>query len=159
MIQVLSDKDTNSKYLLINRSYSSVYTDNPEYQFKYIRHLEENYIKPIQNSQLPPKKILVIGAGGFSFGKDDVHNSYTYIDIDSSILEIAEEHLMKRKLSDNKKFLGIPARAFMRQNQEYYDLILLDAYSHRNNIPSQFCLLYTSPSPRDRTRSRMPSSA
>ena len=25
--------------------------------------------------------------------------------------------------------------------------------------PSKFCLLYTSPSPRDRTRSRMPSSA
>ena len=27
------------------------------------------------------------------------------------------------------------------------------------NQPSGFCLLYTSPSPRDRTRSRMPSSA
>ena len=26
-------------------------------------------------------------------------------------------------------------------------------------MASQFCLLYTSPSPRDRTRSRMPSSA
>ena len=26
-------------------------------------------------------------------------------------------------------------------------------------LPSIFCLLYTSPSPRDRTRSRMPSSA
>ena len=28
-----------------------------------------------------------------------------------------------------------------------------------NPEPAQFCLLYTSPSPRDRTRSRMPSSA
>ncbi|WDT36770.1 hypothetical protein PVA38_10965 [Streptococcus pneumoniae D39] len=28
-----------------------------------------------------------------------------------------------------------------------------------NSSPSFFCLLYTSPSPRDRTRSRMPSSA
>ena len=28
-----------------------------------------------------------------------------------------------------------------------------------NDIYSNFCLLYTSPSPRDRTRSRMPSSA
>ena len=27
------------------------------------------------------------------------------------------------------------------------------------SIKSKFCLLYTSPSPRDRTRSRMPSSA
>ena len=27
------------------------------------------------------------------------------------------------------------------------------------NVPQNICLLYTSPSPRDRTRSRMPSSA
>ena len=34
-------------------------------------------------------------------------------------------------------------------------------YSHRlaGNITGSLCLLYTSPSPRDRTRSRMPSSA
>ena len=31
--------------------------------------------------------------------------------------------------------------------------------SHSNSSPSRSCLLYTSPSPRDRTRSRMPSSA
>ena len=29
----------------------------------------------------------------------------------------------------------------------------------KNTIPKHTCLLYTSPSPRDRTRSRMPSSA
>jgi len=28
-----------------------------------------------------------------------------------------------------------------------------------SNVPARVCLLYTSPSPRDRTRSRMPSSA
>ena len=30
---------------------------------------------------------------------------------------------------------------------------------HDPDVPSKGCLLYTSPSPRDRTRSRMPSSA
>ena len=34
-----------------------------------------------------------------------------------------------------------------------------NAYSFRNSIVLSICLLYTSPSPRDRTRSRMPSSA
>ena len=33
------------------------------------------------------------------------------------------------------------------------------AHSHYKYIPNYTCLLYTSPSPRDRTRSRMPSSA
>ena len=36
--------------------------------------------------------------------------------------------------------------------------ISLDPYQRRQMMPN-VCLLYTSPSPRDRTRSRMPSSA
>ena len=49
--------------------------------------------------------------------------------------------------------------------EESYEL--LDTLSNLNDSPESFndfkeelgCLLYTSPSPRDRTRSRMPSSA
>ena len=37
--------------------------------------------------------------------------------------------------------------------------IKADAYADWNDELQQCCLLYTSPSPRDRTRSRMPSSA
>ena len=40
------------------------------------------------------------------------------------------------------------------QSTDYYPKIELDI-----NIQDSPCLLYTSPSPRDRTRSRMPSSA
>ena len=39
-----------------------------------------------------------------------------------------------------------------------YDAIV-NHVPHRNVIYNSICLLYTSPSPRDRTRSRMPSSA
>ena len=41
--------------------------------------------------------------------------------------------------------------------QDKQDLIHL--YTQQKQGISYFCLLYTSPSPRDRTRSRMPSSA
>ena len=37
--------------------------------------------------------------------------------------------------------------------------LLMRATAARDGVPSSACLLYTSPSPRDRTRSRMPSSA
>ena len=37
--------------------------------------------------------------------------------------------------------------------------LLSDNFANTTSELSQFCLLYTSPSPRDRTRSRMPSSA
>ena len=35
----------------------------------------------------------------------------------------------------------------------------IDDWQQRNQREHRYCLLYTSPSPRDRTRSRMPSSA
>ena len=45
-------------------------------------------------------------------------------------------------------------RAFTpTQSEETYSMVTA------NRFWSQICLLYTSPSPRDRTRSRMPSSA
>ena len=49
-------------------------------------------------------------------------------------------------------------------NKLGYDVYLFESGSyfggHTNTIDVDFgCLLYTSPSPRDRTRSRMPSSA
>ena len=37
--------------------------------------------------------------------------------------------------------------------------VLYDAQQKWNFVQQNICLLYTSPSPRDRTRSRMPSSA
>ena len=49
--------------------------------------------------------------------------------------------------------------------REIFNLAAIEGYSHQeigellNIPPSTSCLLYTSPSPRDRTRSRMPSSA
>ena len=53
-------------------------------------------------------------------------------------------------------------QAYLLTGQESYratSISALDALGGRANALSRPCLLYTSPSPRDRTRSRMPSSA
>ena len=51
--------------------------------------------------------------------------------------------------------------ALKKLNSEHYDLVLLDVMLPKlSGIEvCQICLLYTSPSPRDATLSRMPSSA
>ena len=50
--------------------------------------------------------------------------------------------------------------AIMESDQEYEAAKGLNrGIVYLMSIPYIFCLLYTSPSPRDRTRSRMPSSA
>ena len=43
--------------------------------------------------------------------------------------------------------------------KKYPDLILVQLDAHADLRESYICLLYTSPSPRDRQKSRMPSSA
>ena len=51
--------------------------------------------------------------------------------------------------------INLVAQTYARTHLGEGDEVLITAMEHHSNI----CLLYTSPSPRDRTRSRMPSSA
>src|SRR5664280_1027516 len=63
--------------------------------------------------------------------------------------------------------LYYPTTTTLDGRQSFINIILddikagkLTAYDPQNmSAPTTYCLLYTSPSPRDRTRSRMPSSA
>ena len=67
------------------------------------------------------------------------------------VREIISKHrLLEKELSSDK----VDKKNYAKISKEYSDLneILINAQQY-------FCLLYTSPSPRDRTRSRMPSSA
>ena len=58
------------------------------------------------------------------------------------------------KLLDVKEYMGVVGSTNARA------IILDDVYENHRSISNILtCLLYTSPSPRDRTRSRMPSSA
>ena len=64
-------------------------------------------------------------------------------------------------LSDGKKISGILIETALRSNNSNDYIIGIGLNINQNNFDNinNACLLYTSPSPRDRTRSRMPSSA
>ena len=67
---------------------------------------------------------------------------------------------MNRLGSEAKEASLILAQASLEQKNEALSCISEQIESDRDEILStNNCLLYTSPSPRDRTRSRMPSSA
>ena len=81
--------------------------------------------------------------------------------IDSLVREYATYVLVERpilgpwKFSHDKKINHLDVRlelALADFNMGYFT-------SCRDNLQSIYCLLYTSPSPRDRQKSRMPSSA
>lgn len=130
-------QELGTRILNINRSYSAKFSDNPELRFDYLKFAEKNFINHIANRKdgVPPKSMLVVGAGGFTFGQDDAYNHYTFIDIDSSLQKVVEEHFFKRKLKENHKFLPLEARAFFNQTDEKYDLIFLDAFTNVISTP------------------------
>ena len=68
-----------TREMRINLNRSSSYNDDGQ-KFSYINLAEKIAIEPILEST-PPRDILVIGAGGFTFGHNDTNNNYTYVDI------------------------------------------------------------------------------
>lgn len=100
----------------------------------YVEFLERTYIR-YAGREKDPLRILVLGAGGFSLGLKDDLNHYDFVDIDGSLKDIAEKYFLKEKLSQNKKFHSMPARAYLQTNKEPYDIIFLDTYLGYATIP------------------------
>jgi predicted membrane-bound spermidine synthase len=122
------------KIFSLNKSMSS-FLGNDGGKFPYIEYVERTYINPIEHDGLAPKKILIVGAAGFTIGLTDHYNDYTFVDIDPDIKKIAEEKFLKQKLSDNKKFIGQDIISYISTNQDKYDLIFLDAYTGIKSMP------------------------
>ncbi len=137
-VQILKLKDDkDARVMALNRNYSSSYKDEVGSTYIYIRYINKVFIEPLQ-APIPPKSILVIGAAGFTIGLNDTYNDYTFIDIDPDLLKVAENDFLKQKLSDNKKFIPIPARGFLSQVEQAgkgFDLIILDTFKAGFSMP------------------------
>lgn len=134
MVMTMEHENHEIPHMVINNNDSSKYDANTQEKHEYIEFAEQITIEDITANQ-PPKDILVIGAGGFTFGHNDTKNNYIYIDIDEDLKEIAEEYLLKEKLKDNKIFYPLPARAYLSSTDKKFDVIFLDAYLGGLSIP------------------------
>lgn len=125
-----------SKMLFINRSPSSKISSKENLMFEYINYINNVFIK-----SLPANKthnILVLGAGGFTVGKDDTRNNYVFLDVVHNLKEISERYFLKEPLTGNKTFIAQDAYLYMINDKKKYDLILVDVYSSLHDIPVNF---------------------
>ncbi len=124
-----------SLILQINGSQSAKLSKDNALLFPYIQTIEENFIETMPKDT--QKDVLILGAGGFVLGKSDTYHNYTYIDIEKSLLDIAES-FFKEKLSANKKFIVQDANLFLKQTQQKYDLVVLDIYGSKGMVLMDF---------------------
>lgn len=132
-LQVVYNPDTTDRHLFINNNDSSKYNDRHE-KHDYVEFSERVTIEPVDVTA-PPKEILVIGAGAFTYGNEDKHNNYTFVDIDEDLLKVAEEYIIKEKLSERKEFFPLDIRAYLRSTDKKFDVVFLDAYLGGLSIP------------------------
>ena len=83
----------------------------------------------------------------------------TYIAIDTYVDEEIADYLNKSKTDFDVKKLSPPEKTTGYMDLNMFKLQKLPEKLNSMDDMFNHCLLYTSPSPRDRTRSRMPSSA
>lgn len=147
VIRVTEMNYGHTRMLSLNHNQSSLYTDpellNGQFgekvqgTFAYVDYINRNVIKYIKEGE-KVYSILIIGAGGFTIGIDDDKNEYVYVDIDKSLKRVSEEHFLKQKLGENKKFEPVPARSYLydaiREGKKF-DLIVVDAYLGARTIP------------------------
>lgn len=126
----------NTLYFRLNRSYASaINPDHPEDPvFEYIRYIQHHYIRHFRQAKMKGK-ILVLGAGGFTLGLGDTWNEYVFVDIDSELKELAETQFLKRELGKNKSFVAEPARGYLNQTKDAFDLIIVDVFLGLHDAP------------------------
>jgi spermidine synthase len=132
LVQV--EEHINQRVMRLNHSFSSsINKRDGNSHFLYVKYIENLFIKPMLTG--PKKDVLVMGAGGFTVGLRDKKNNYIYIDLDPDLQRVAEEEFLEKKLDDNKKYVAQPARAFLYQTEQKFDLIVLDLFNGPSGSP------------------------
>ncbi len=121
------------RVLYMNGLPMSVYYPQYAAGAEYINYINENFIYNMPRDRR--RKILVLGAGGFTAGLNDDFNEYTFVDIEARLRDISESHFLRSKLTPNKQFVVRDASQYLKNTPEKYDLIILDVYSNSYQIP------------------------
>ncbi|QRM34317.1 fused MFS/spermidine synthase [Microvirga sp. VF16] len=132
-VRIVTNPAEDSRLLVNNNSPSSKFAAHPEHRFAYLKFIEKEILRRLETDR--PRRILVIGAGGFTIGLEDRFHAYTYVDIDPALRQVSEEYFLRQPLSPNKTFVPESARAFLRRNTETYDVVVLDAFTNRISLP------------------------
>jgi predicted membrane-bound spermidine synthase len=125
------DSAINGRALKNNSSYASLIDESepPRYAL-YIRHIRRLLLDELG---FHDRRILVLGAGGFTLSHREPNNHYTYVDIDPAVRAIAEKHFLGE--AARGEFIADDARRFVVRSEQRFAAALVDVYSAHSSIP------------------------
>ena len=113
------------------------------------------------------RNVLIVGGGDGGMLeevlKHDSVETAVQVEIDDTVVELAKQHL--RMICDDAyedprtELVIADGVEYVNETDRRFDIIIVDSTDPIGPGEVLFCLLYTSPSPRDLSTSRMPSSA
>jgi spermidine synthase len=100
---------------------------------RYTRYIERLRKVLLDEMGYRDRRILVLGAGGFTLSHREPTNDYTYVDIDPAIRELAEREFLREPIRG--RFVVADARRFVADATERFDAVVVDAYSALTSVP------------------------
>lgn len=121
-----------ARMFMSNNSLSSQIDDStPPKVHPYISHIRRTLLEDLG---FRGREILVLGAGGFTLSQQEPLNRYTYVDIDPTIRQIAEDHFLRGPVQG--EFVAKDARQYVLETSRWFDAVVVDVFSDRAAIPS-----------------------
>lgn len=127
----VADMDDPRVFWINNQVASMIDDSEPPRYTRYIERLRELLVAELGFRE---KRILVLGAGGFTLSHLEPKNDYVYVDIDPAIRELAEREFLGEKARG--RFVAADARRFVTDTDERFDAVVVDAYSALTSIPA-----------------------
>ncbi|MBK7677446.1 fused MFS/spermidine synthase [Accumulibacter sp.] len=125
------DGAINGQAFKNNNSFASLIDESePPHYARYIRHVRSLLLDDLG---FRDRRILVLGAGGFTLSHREPRNHYTYVDIDPAVRGIAEEHFLHAAARGD--FIADDARRFVIRTDERFAAMLVDVYGAHSSIP------------------------
>ena len=125
------DGAINGRAMRNNNSVASLIDESePPRYARYIRHIRAMLLDDLQ---FRGRRILVLGAGGFTVSHREPENHYTYVDIDPAVREIAETHFLHETARGD--FVVDDARRFVIRSEQRFAAVLVDVYGAHSSIP------------------------
>ena len=130
-VRISENTDAGYRVFSLDDAYSSgIEIYSWESFFPYIQEVKSF----VQDEK--PKRILVIGAAGFTFPQEVSHYDYVeqidVVDIDPHLRGLTEKYFLQQELSSKINFIPEPSRYFLSSSDTSYDMIFVDVYAGKS---------------------------